>query len=350
MRAANAQYRRRLRRIFPRRLALRAVRLFRRSLRPAARRQSRLVVRRFASPSRCSTAASPARRSRRRARPIKSDVATYRQTVLTAIQQVERPAVLRSASCRGRRSVQAEAVRASRQATQIALNEYQRRHPEFHHRRHCRGSAAVGRGGRVDHARPVPDRRGQSHCRAGRRLEPVEAAGCFGASVVARFAMSALAAVGGVNRRKHGSILLIIPMPTEPNFRGDAKRGRKLLKSLGAAAKLALRRRQCRISRDRREKAGRGQDRADFAPRSGGTGRDRAILTAAPFGPGAVVEALDAPPASSAASARIAAVTPEPQVVMTGFARSTLVRGEDRLQRLGRISAGRARRSRRTAG
>jgi NodT family efflux transporter outer membrane factor (OMF) lipoprotein len=53
----------------------------------------------------------------------KSDVATYRQTVLTAIQQVEDNLagiriLLREAT------VQAEDVRISRQATQIALNEY----------------------------------------------------------------------------------------------------------------------------------------------------------------------------------------------------------------------------------
>ena len=53
----------------------------------------------------------------------KSDVATYRQTVLTAIQQVEdNLAGIRILSREAR--VQAEDVRISRQATQIALNEY----------------------------------------------------------------------------------------------------------------------------------------------------------------------------------------------------------------------------------
>ena len=53
----------------------------------------------------------------------KSDVATYRQTVLTAIQQVEdNLAGIRILSREAK--VQAEDVRISRQATQIALNEY----------------------------------------------------------------------------------------------------------------------------------------------------------------------------------------------------------------------------------
>jgi outer membrane protein TolC len=50
-------------------------------------------------------------------------VATYRQTVLTAIQQVEN--ALSSIRILTREAkVQAEDVRISRQATQIALNEY----------------------------------------------------------------------------------------------------------------------------------------------------------------------------------------------------------------------------------
>ncbi len=52
-----------------------------------------------------------------------ADVATYRQTVLTAIQQVEdNLAAIRIYSRQSK--VQAENVRISRQATQIALNEY----------------------------------------------------------------------------------------------------------------------------------------------------------------------------------------------------------------------------------
>jgi len=52
-----------------------------------------------------------------------SDVATYRQTVLTAIQQVDdNLAGIRILSQEAK--VQAEDVRISRQATQIALNEY----------------------------------------------------------------------------------------------------------------------------------------------------------------------------------------------------------------------------------
>ena len=54
----------------------------------------------------------------------RSEVATYRQTVLTAIQQVEdNLAGIRILSREAK--VQAEDVRISRQATQIALNEYQ---------------------------------------------------------------------------------------------------------------------------------------------------------------------------------------------------------------------------------
>jgi len=54
----------------------------------------------------------------------KSDVAAYRQTVLTAIQQVEdNLAGIRILSREAK--VLAENVRISRQATQIALNEYQ---------------------------------------------------------------------------------------------------------------------------------------------------------------------------------------------------------------------------------
>jgi NodT family efflux transporter outer membrane factor (OMF) lipoprotein len=54
----------------------------------------------------------------------KSEVGTYRQTVLTAIQQVEdNLAGIRILSKEAK--VQAENVRISRQATQIALNEYQ---------------------------------------------------------------------------------------------------------------------------------------------------------------------------------------------------------------------------------
>ena len=53
-----------------------------------------------------------------------SDVATYRQTVLTAIQQVEdNLAGIRILSREAK--VQAEDVRISREATQIAINEYQ---------------------------------------------------------------------------------------------------------------------------------------------------------------------------------------------------------------------------------
>ena len=54
----------------------------------------------------------------------RSEVATYRQTVLTAIQQVEDN--LAGVQILSREAkVQAEDVRISRQATQIALNEYQ---------------------------------------------------------------------------------------------------------------------------------------------------------------------------------------------------------------------------------
>ncbi len=52
-----------------------------------------------------------------------ADVATYRQTVLTAIQQVE-DALVGIRILEREAKVQAEDVRISRQATQIALNEY----------------------------------------------------------------------------------------------------------------------------------------------------------------------------------------------------------------------------------
>ena len=64
-----------------------------------------------------------------------ADVATYRQTVLTAIQQVEDAlAGIRILSREVK--VQAEDVRISRQATQITLNEYQGRDAGLHRRRH----------------------------------------------------------------------------------------------------------------------------------------------------------------------------------------------------------------------
>jgi outer membrane protein TolC len=52
-----------------------------------------------------------------------SDVATYRQTVLTAIQQVE-DAMAGILILSREAKVQAEDVRISRQATEISLNEY----------------------------------------------------------------------------------------------------------------------------------------------------------------------------------------------------------------------------------
>ena len=53
-----------------------------------------------------------------------ADVATYRQTVLTAIQQVE-DALVGIRILTREAKVQADNVRISRQATQITLNEYQ---------------------------------------------------------------------------------------------------------------------------------------------------------------------------------------------------------------------------------
>ena len=147
-----------------------------------------------------------------------SDVATYRQTVLAAIQQVDDQ--LSSICILSREaSVQAEAVRAFRAGDSNRAQRIQRRHPEFHHRRHCRGSAADGRGGRVEHARPArrPPRsislsRWAAACSQS-RLPDALAQGAY----IARFAMSALAAVGRVSdpqgadsdtparRRHHGS-------------------------------------------------------------------------------------------------------------------------------------------------
>ena len=70
-----------------------------------------------------------------------ADVATYRQTVLTAIQQVEDALVgIRILSREVK--VQAENVRISRQATQITLNEYQAGHAGLHRRRHRRGHSS----------------------------------------------------------------------------------------------------------------------------------------------------------------------------------------------------------------
>ena len=50
---------------------------------------------------------------------------------------------------------------------------------------------------------------------------------------------------------------------------------------------------------------------------------DRQVLPRAPFGPGAVVDRLVGRPAVSKRDARIAAETPEPQLVITGRPGST---------------------------
>ena len=78
------------------------------------------------------------------ARAYDSSVATYRQTVLTAFQQVEDNLV--AIRVLGQEvKVRIEAVKSAEQAVQIAINEYQRRHAEFHHRRHRRGDRALRR-------------------------------------------------------------------------------------------------------------------------------------------------------------------------------------------------------------
>ena len=59
-------------------------------------------------------------------------------------------------------------------------------------------------------------------------------------------------------------------------------------------------------------------------------GGDRRVVAAAPFGPRAVVEAARRTPSISSARVRIAAVTPEPQLVTTGFDKVDAGGGEGR--------------------
>ena len=90
MRAGQRADRRRVCRLFSSRVAFRPHRLLRQSVRSRVRsEQSCLVIRRLAGPAAVQWQASPPRRSRRRVRSYDADVATYRETVLTAIQQVE---------------------------------------------------------------------------------------------------------------------------------------------------------------------------------------------------------------------------------------------------------------------
>ena len=104
-----------------------------------------------------------------------ADVATYRQTVLTAIQQVEDALVgIRIYSREVK--VQAENVRISRQATQITLNEYQAGHAGLHRGRRRRGPAALGRRSSAHDPGAGPDRGGRPPRCARRRLDPIEIA------------------------------------------------------------------------------------------------------------------------------------------------------------------------------
>ena len=126
-----------------------------------------------------------------------ADVATYRETVLTAIQQVEdnlsgnSHPIARSQGV-GRRRSHLPAGDADH-AQRISG-----RHPGLHRRHRRRSPAAVGRRIPVVDPRAGADRRGEPHRRARRRLEPIEAARRGGADVehspalteVSRFGLS----------------------------------------------------------------------------------------------------------------------------------------------------------------
>ncbi len=98
-----------------------------------------------------------------------ASVATYRQTVLTAFQQVEDqlaaiPILTREAT------VQVDAVKAAEQAVQIALNEYQAGTQNFTTVVTARGDGADGRGIPAVDARAAGARRREPDRRARRRL------------------------------------------------------------------------------------------------------------------------------------------------------------------------------------
>ena len=124
-----------------------------------------------------------------------SDVATYRQTVLTAIQQVDDQ--LSSIRILSREaSVQAEAVRAFRQATQIALNEYSAGTQNF-------TTVVTAEAQQLTAEEAELTTRAQLQTAAvnlivalGGGWSQSRLPDALGAGLVARFAMSALAAVG----------------------------------------------------------------------------------------------------------------------------------------------------------
>ena len=104
-----------------------------------------------------------------------ADVATYRQTVLTAIQQVEDNLVGNShPGARGQGSGGERAHFAAGDPDRA--QRISGRNPGLHHSRHRRGAAAYGGRVPVGDTGADPDRRGQPYRRARRRLEPVEAA------------------------------------------------------------------------------------------------------------------------------------------------------------------------------
>ena len=104
-----------------------------------------------------------------------SDVATYRQTVLTAIQQVEdNLAGIRILSREA--TVQAEDVRISRQATQIAINEYQAGTQAYTAVVTAEQQQLAAEEAQLSTRAQIQTGRGQPHRRARWRLEPVEAA------------------------------------------------------------------------------------------------------------------------------------------------------------------------------
>ena len=103
-----------------------------------------------------------------------ADVATYRQTVLTAIQQVEDALVGHSDSvARGQGAGRRRAHLPTGDADHA--QRISGRHAGLHRRRHRRDTTAGRRRGSAVDPRTAPDRRGQSRRRAWRRLEPIDA-------------------------------------------------------------------------------------------------------------------------------------------------------------------------------
>ena len=177
MQAAERGDRRRDRRLLSRRLADAARSAIRGDpfIKRIAARQSGLVLRPVARADAVQRRADR-RAGRSRRRPTRPSVATYRQTVLTAFQQVEDQLAAmpiltpRDSTVQARRS-RPPNRRCRSRSTNIG------RHAEFHHRGHGRGDGAWRRG--IGARRP-----GRSACstavsadrRAGRRLDRSKAA------------------------------------------------------------------------------------------------------------------------------------------------------------------------------